>query len=175
MKKAFSKSLSWLLSVLMLFGVFVLAPVTVNAMNNPYPDINGNYPGNNSNCTWTAWEQAHIRGFDLPAWGNAKNWYAGAQNSGYPTGSTPRANSIVVYDAQSWNAWGHVAFVTDYDSSSGRIYIIEGNYNGAYHEGWASAYKSNILGYIYLGSNETKVDIGTNFYEYCYETFYYVS
>ena len=166
MKKAFSKSLSWLLSVLMLFGVFVLAPVTVNAMNNPYPDINGNYPGNNSNCTWTAWEQAHIRGFDLPAWGNAKNWYAGAQNSGYPTGSTPRANSIVVYDAQSWNAWGHVAFVTDYDSSSGRIYIIEGNYNGAYHEGWASAYKSNILGYIYLGSNETKVDIGTNFYAY---------
>ena len=172
----FRKSLSVLLAIVMMMGIFTVCPFTaiaqetvligsgadveIAAVGNPYPDWNGNYPGNDSNCTWTAWQQAYNRlGVSLPIWGNAKDWYAGAQASGYATGSTPRANSIVVFSAQSWNDYyGHVAYVTDYNSATGKIYKIEGNYNGAYHEEWAPAYESSMLGYIYLdevGNNPT--------------------
>ena len=172
----FKKSLSVLLAVVMVMSVFAALPVTSSAQSldvvevsanldvaetgNPYPDWNGNYPGNDSNCTWTAWQRAHDEaGVTLPGWGNAWTWYSSAQKAGYATGSTPRAKSIVVFSQQSWNGWyGHVAYVSDYNPSTGKIYKKEGNYNGAYHEGWAPAYEDSMLGYIYLDSgNNDKV------------------
>lgn len=167
------KTISILLSIVLIFGVINILPISVSAQEtdiaensanvelsetgNPYPDWYGNYPGNDTNCTWTAWQQAYNRlGISLPAWGNAKNWFSGAQASGYATGSTPRANSIVVFSAQSWNNYyGHVAYVSDYNSATGKIYKIEGNYgaNHTYHADWAPAYESSMLGYIYLVDN----------------------
>ena len=122
----------------------------VFAANNPYP---GNM---NSNCTYAAWQKTKdILGIELPGWGNAWTWYSSAQSAGYSVGTTPRANSIVVFKQASWNSnYGHVAFVTEYNSSTGKIYKLEGNYNGTYHEGWAPAWESDMYGYIYLNASQ---------------------
>lgn len=83
----------------------------------------------------------------VPAqWGDAKNWLNSASRSGYSTGSTPVAGSIVV-TRESW--WGHVAYV---ESVSGnQITISEMN-----AKGWGvtsrrtlSANDGVIRGYIY--------------------------
>lgn len=73
---------------------------------NPYQQT-GPY---GTNCTWYAWQMAYEKaGVVLPGWGNAKNWYQDALNSGYSVGTTPRANSIVVWGG--WTAYGHVGYV----------------------------------------------------------------
>ena len=138
--------------------ICVMNCTSVIAMANPYP---GNM---DSNCTYAAWQKAKdILGIELPSWGNAWQWYSNAQTAGYSVGSTPRANSIVVFKQASWNSnYGHVAFVTDYNSATNQIYKLEGNYNGKFHEGWAPAYESDMYGYIYLSGNPTPpVEQGT--------------
>ena len=73
---------------------------------NPY-NQNGPY---GINCTWYAWnmanEKAHVV---LPSLGNAKDWYNNASSLGYTVGTTPRANSIVVWGG--WTSYGHVGYV----------------------------------------------------------------
>lgn len=62
------------------------------------------------NCTWYAWKMANEKGgISLPSWGNAKDWYNDAKNSGYSVGTTPQANSIVVWG--NWTPYGHVGYV----------------------------------------------------------------
>ena len=136
--------------------------ITAYAGGNPYPVNNVYSTGEWSNCTWSAWQLVKNNlGIELPAWGNGKQWYGNAKNSGYQVGSTPQVNSIVVY---SDSGYGHVAFVTGVSSDGKQIYIKEGGWNKngdirnlGYHEGWTNAYgkrqyneSQSILGYIYL-------------------------
>lgn len=78
----------------------------VQAATNPYRQT-GPY---GTNCTWYAWNMAYQKaGVALPGWGNAKDWYDDAMNAGYSVGTTPRANSIVVWGG--WTTYGHVGYV----------------------------------------------------------------
>jgi surface antigen len=58
---------------------------------------------------------AEEHGTTLPGWGNAKNWYNDAIKSGYEVGSTPKANSIVVWG--NWTEYGHVGYVEKVDDN----------------------------------------------------------
>lgn len=112
-----------------------------------YQNVNNVYPGTNwNNCTWSVWQLVHDNmGISLPAWGNARNWYDNAERQGWPVGSEPRVNSIVVMN-------NHVCWVREVDGAL--IYVQEGNWSGMYHEGWMPAYGDRngmeIYGYIYL-------------------------
>ncbi len=107
-------------------------------------DSGGNpYYGGWSNCTWSAWQLVHdATGISLPRWGNAGQWLGNAASGGYSTGSSPRANSLIV--------WGwHVGYVTAVDGDN--VYVKEGNYLGSYREGWLASWrKGSVIGYIYL-------------------------
>lgn len=93
----------------------------VYAASNPYPtsqdmDKDGNYE---VPCTRFAWQQVYDNlGIALPDWGDAVNWWQSAKNAGYPTGSSPKANSIAVW---SGDERGHVAYVT---SGSGSTFTV---------------------------------------------------
>lgn len=92
----------------LLFLIFIIlfGSINVKAASNPYAQT-GPY---GTNCTWYAWKMAYERaGVSLPGWGNAKNWYNDAINSGYSVGTTPRANSIIVWGG--WTSYGHVGYV----------------------------------------------------------------
>ena len=155
-KHSFKKLLSFLLAITMLFSITSAIPITAEAASNPYPDIHGNYPGNNSNCTWYAWQRTKEKlGVELPAWGNAKSWYDNAKKAGYSVSSTAAVNRIVVYGASSVNSYGHVAFV---ESVSGNnMTITEGGYLGGYNKRTVSKtgnidagtkYSAKIIGFI---------------------------
>lgn len=123
-------------------GVVSTAMIGVNAQNNPYP-------GSWNNCTWSCWELVKsATGIELPAWGNAREWYGNAKAQGWAVGSTPAAGSVAVYD-------NHVVYVASYDGGD-QMYVQEGGYLGTYHEGYQSAFGSvhsrPLLGFIYLTS-----------------------
>lgn len=123
-----------------LLSLAIVIPLRASAEGNPYP-------GGWDNCTWSAWQLvSDTDGIQLPSWGNAGEWLSAAAASGYPVGSEPMPNSIVVFSH-------HVALVDAVDQD-GNIYIREGNYQGHYNEGWESPYDGSggaLLGYIYLG------------------------
>ncbi len=80
-------------------------------------------------CTW------HVKNKrpDIPnTWGNATNWYANAQRSGYSVGSVPKAGAI------GW-VYGHVVYVEAVKGNM--VYISERNYDyrGSYRERWVTA------------------------------------
>lgn len=86
--------------------ISVLGVVDVQAAKNPYTQA-GPY---GTNCTWYAWKMANEKaGVTLPGFGNAKNWYRDAKNAGYTVGTTPKANSIIVWG--DWTSYGHVGYV----------------------------------------------------------------
>ena len=129
----------------------------VFAASNPYNKNAKGTDGNWANCTWWAWQLAYDNtGVALPSWGNAKTWYSSASAAGYSVGTTPRAKSIVVYGG---SGYGHVAYVADYNSSNGQIYVKEGGYintaDGYNETGWRTVtdpYHGAPIGYIYLYS-----------------------
>jgi surface antigen len=84
----------------------------VSAATNPYKQTTSY----GTNCTWYAWKIAQEHGTTLPGWGNAKNWYNDAIKSGYEVGSTPKANSIVVWG--NWTEYGHVGYVEKVDDNN---------------------------------------------------------
>jgi surface antigen len=84
----------------------------VYAATNPYKQTTMY----GTNCTWYAWKMAEEHGTTLPGWGNAKNWYNDAIKSGYEVGSTPKANSIVVWG--NWTEYGHVGYVEKVDDNT---------------------------------------------------------
>lgn len=124
---------------------------------NLYPETywyNGEY--HNGNCTWYCWGRTnHKLGKKLPTnWGDAGSWYNAAMNSGYPVGTTPETNSIIVWA-------GHVAFVESWDGTN--LYISECNWdfrnNGnphSYNERICNDYYNSpggvgaFIGFIYL-------------------------
>lgn len=83
---------------------------------DPYPLCPGPMPTQGGNCTWWAWQMWHRLGYNLPHWGDARLWIAGAQHYGLQVGTEPRVNAIVVFPVGdgvwAWNSSGHVAFVT---------------------------------------------------------------
>lgn len=73
-------------------------------------------------CTWYVAEKRP----DVPnQWGNAGNWLNSAQNSGWPTGTSPAVGAIIV-TRESWV--GHVGYVEKVEGNS--ITISEMNYKG---------------------------------------------
>ncbi len=86
--------------------LYMVEVINVYATSNPYRE-SGPY---GTNCTWYAWKMAYEKaGVSLPGWSNAKNWYNDAKNDGYEVGTTPRANSIIVWGG--WTSYGHVGYV----------------------------------------------------------------
>lgn len=101
---------------LILFLIPFLFMNNVQAASNPYKQA-GPY---GTNCTWYAWKMAYEKaGVALPGWGNAKEWYNDAKNSGYSVGKTPKANSIIVWGG--WTSYGHVGYV---EKVSGNILYV---------------------------------------------------
>ena len=92
--------------IIFLLIINVLSISGVNAASNPYKQ-SGPY---GTNCTWYAWKMAYEKaGVTLPGWGNAKEWYSDAKRTGYSVGTTPKANSIIVWGG--WTSYGHVGYV----------------------------------------------------------------
>ena len=92
--------------IIFLLIINVLSISGVSAASNPYKQ-SGPY---GTNCTWYAWKMAYEKaGVTLPGWGNAKEWYSDAKRAGYSVGTTPKANSIIVWGG--WTSYGHVGYV----------------------------------------------------------------
>ncbi len=152
---------------LLILLIFALCTSAL-AVTNTYPK---HYTYNNkeiANCTYVAWQQAHDRlGIELPIWGNAGLWYGKAQSDNYPTGTTPKVNSIVCYSGSP----GHVAFVTAV--SGNQITVVEnGDWNGSYENSLSTSTRSGAIGatwgantlqgYIYLDGSYA--NLGDDFY-----------
>lgn len=138
-KGLLKRIMSMILSFVMVFSLMngLVLVEKAEAASNPYPVNNWGSTGEWSNCTWSVWQLVYDNlGIALPGgWGNAgSSWLSNARNAGYTTGSSPKVNSIIVFD-------GHVAFVTYV--SGDQVYIKEGGYgyapNQTYHEGWCNA------------------------------------
>lgn len=119
-----------------------------NAAQDSLVDPWGMY---NRECvSYTAWKVQQTYGY-MPYWGgvgNANQWPGNAARAGIPTGNTPRANSVAV-----WNVgyYGHVMWV-EAVNSDGSIWISQYNYdfNGHYSEMLVSASMAANLTYIYF-------------------------
>jgi len=109
-------------------------------------------------CTsWAAYKWASQEKQCVPSWGNAETWYYNAKSAGYTVSSRPRSGAIMYLTCTSWlcQAYGHVAYVENYDSSHVTISEMNGlnrraysdrtllNKTGVWQNGW------KILGYIY--------------------------
>ena len=174
----FRKSISVLLSVLLMFTLFTVSPINVDAVESDSSGVGADLISENvgsyaderwqwtdagvqqERCTYRAWHEAYDRlGISLPlTWGNGETWAANARSDGYSVDNTPSANSIVCW---SGGGWGHVAYVTGVDDND--IYIREGGINpsNSYPNYWfrdTSFSKSNqnrwggytLEGYIHL-------------------------
>lgn len=88
-------------------------------------------------CTWGVKTVAPWVG---DYWGNGGQWAESAAKDGFRTGKTAEVGSVV-----SWNdgGYGHVAYVTDVDQTTGYVKVLESNYNGNRtiqdHRGWFDA------------------------------------
>lgn len=98
--------MKYIKKIMFLIIINICGILNVNAATNPYPETGPYGP----NCTWYAWKTAKEKiDITLPNWGNAKDWYNNAQKSGYEVGTTPKANSIVVWG--DWTSYGHVGYI----------------------------------------------------------------
>gem|GEM_PF-4779655 len=158
----------------------LLAPnlMVAHAAYNPYPNTQTINDVTTIPCTYFAWTAAYNdMGVELPAFGDAKNWYYAAKNAGYHVGPDVRENSIAVWDGASY---GHVAYVTSYyeDVDNNEKYMVI-SHGGISYEG--KPYGGNgvktgdirraevgsktgrgdtLLGYIYL--NEPRSELLAN-------------
>lgn len=82
--------------------------------------------------------------------GNASEWWQGAIDAGYATGSDPAISAIVVLDDSSL-AYGHVGIVTDFNETT--IWVQDSNWSDPYdfqiRNYTLSRSRSDISGYIY--------------------------
>lgn len=84
--------------------------------------------GYKGQCTWYAYGRAlQVTKKKMPA-GDAQTWLSSAAAMGYPTGSRPSVNAVVVL---SGGNFGHVAFVEAWDGK--KIRVSEGNYRNPYY------------------------------------------
>lgn len=107
--------------LLLAIFIIVISTYNVSAATNPYKQT-GPY---GTNCTWYAWKMAYEKAkVTLPGWGNAKQWYSDAQKSGYKVGTTPKANSIVVWGG--WTSYGHVGYVESVEGNTLNVWDSTG-------------------------------------------------
>lgn len=100
------KTCTYITVMLFIMFIKILGILNVSAATNPYKE-SGPY---GTNCTCYAWKMANEKaGVILPGWGNAKNWFNDAKDDGYTVGTTPKANSIIVWG--DWTSYGHVGYV----------------------------------------------------------------
>ncbi|NRY59671.1 CHAP domain-containing protein [Clostridium beijerinckii] len=164
MKKQLRKVMILAVSLLMLLGQtpnIVFAATSPNISSSAYNSENiFTQSGYKGQCTWFVWGRAYEKlGIKLNSqfYGNAKQWW---NETTYPKGQTPAANSIAVFGNGSA---GHVVFV---ESVSGDIiyfneanYHLSKSYDGAEENQTVSAFKSrsaNFLGFIYLQGNPSE-------------------
>ena len=126
-------------------------------------------------CTWYAFGRALERtGIDVQCTGNAKTWYGTAQSKGFEVGSTPRADSIVVWN---YGEYGHVAYVEEVNGNIvtvseannkalgnwtdqrehtlvGGINCYSGMHNWTKEQMKGRYTGESLIGYIYLKNNE---------------------
>ena len=114
----------------------------------------------------------------------AQGYYYNAAANGDTVSSTPKPGCLAVWGDSTY---GHVGFVEQVNDGS--VYISEGGFNGAYHEGWnslSSMHRSwkggsqTFLGFVYIKGTlspdpptppaEQPVDIGADFYAYIINT-----
>lgn len=87
----------------------------VSAATNPYKETS-RY---GVNCTWYTWNKVYnTLGIALPGWGNANTWYDYARKAGYSVGTSPKDQSIVVWNLTSY---GHVGYVERVEGD--KIYV----------------------------------------------------
>ena len=131
--------------------------------------------GHQLRCTYVAWHEAKERlGIELfnrnNSWGDAMSWSQSAKNSGYQTGKTPVANSIICW---SGGTWGHVAFVTDVSGTT--ITVIGGGYGpNSYPKAHVRTIEKSEWEkgtFIYLQPAATAQNIGEDFYAYIHNTY----
>jgi peptidoglycan DL-endopeptidase CwlO len=106
----------------------------------------------NRECvSYTAWKVKQTYGY-MPYWGgrgNANQWPGDARAAGIPTGSTPQANTVAIWNV---GAYGHAMWVEAVNSDGG-IYVSQYNYdyNGHYSEMYVPASQARNFTYIYFG------------------------
>jgi len=106
----------------------------------------------NRECvSYTAWKVYEAYGY-MPYWGgvgNANQWPGDARAAGIPTGSTPRAGSVAIWNV---GAFGHAMWV-EAVNGDGSLWVSQYNYsyNGQYSEMSVSASMARQLTYIYFG------------------------
>jgi surface antigen len=106
----------------------------------------------NRECvSYTAWKVYETYGY-MPYWGgvgNANQWPGDARAAGIPTGSTPRANSVAIWNV---GAFGHAMWV-EAVAADGSLWVSQYNYDytGHYSEMSVSASMARSLTYIYFG------------------------
>jgi len=119
-----------------------------NAPQDSLVDSWGMY---NRECvSYTAWKVYQTYGY-MPYWGgqgNANQWPGDAQRAGIDTGSTPRADSVAIWNV---GAFGHAMWV-EAVNSDGSLWVSQYNYdyNGHYSEMAVSASMARNLTYIYF-------------------------
>ncbi|HSX05601.1 MAG TPA: CHAP domain-containing protein [Candidatus Saccharimonadales bacterium] len=105
----------------------------------------------NKECvSYTAWKVYQTYGY-MPYWGgqgNANQWPGDAQRAGIATGSTPRADSVAIWNV---GAFGHAMWV-EAVNPDGSLWISQYNYDyqGHYSEMAVSASMARNLTYIYF-------------------------
>jgi surface antigen len=105
----------------------------------------------NRECvSYTAWKVYQTYGF-MPYWGgrgNANQWPGDARAAGIDTGSTPKANSVAIWNV---GAYGHAMWV-EAVNSDGSLWVSQFNYDytGHYSEMSVSASMARNLTYIYF-------------------------
>lgn len=184
--KIFRRLLMLVITTALLMGIF--SPAHVYADANTPDWYGGAYSTYNpfawsdlyGQCTWYAFGRAYERtGIDIKCRGNANTWYSVAANNGFSVGSTPRANSIVVWN---YGAYGHVGYVEAVNGNT--ITVSEANnaalgnwtdqkqntlvagincYSGMHN--WTNAQMKgrysgeSLIGYIYLTNDEISGDL----------------
>ena len=105
----------------------------------------------NRECvSYTAWKVYSTYGH-MPYWGgtgNANQWPGDAQAAGIPTSSTPKADTVAIWNV---GAFGHAMWV-EAVNADGSLWVSQYNYdyNGHYSEMSVSASMAKNLTYIYF-------------------------
>lgn len=127
-----------MLKYLYLIGILCILEIpTSYAASNPYPEKT-QY---GTNCTWYVWNQVYTKkGIALPKLGNAKDWMSNAKKQGFEVGTTPRTNSIAVWNLTEW---GHVGYVEKAEGS--KYYTWDAATTPCYSEESQEKYKECIF------------------------------
>jgi len=120
-----------------------------NAAQDTLVDNWGMY---NRECvSYTAWRVYQTYGF-MPYWGgvgNANQWPGDARAAGIPTSSTPKADTVAIWNV---GGYGHAMWV-EAVNSDGSLWVSQYNYDytGHYSEMSVSAAQARTFTYIYFG------------------------